>query len=87
MNEVPELAKQESWDMIIKPKSGWFYIYLDELYLYRELVYMFVRRDFASFYTMTISALKCSIFLWGGSTPMRLLRRSWMLVRLRPMQK
>jgi lipopolysaccharide transport system permease protein len=43
MNKVSEFAKEESWDMVIKPRSGWFDIHLGELYHYRDLIYMFVR--------------------------------------------
>lgn len=44
----------DSWDLIIKPKTGWFDIHLNELYRYRDLIYMFVRRDFVTFYKQTI---------------------------------
>jgi len=54
MNKMAELAQQESWDMVIKPKSGWFEFHLDELFRYRDLIYMFVRRDFVSAYKQTI---------------------------------
>ena len=45
---------EESWDMIIKPKTGWFDIDLKELWRYRDLIGMFVKRDFVSFYKQTI---------------------------------
>lgn len=51
---MAELAKKESWDLVIKPKTGWFDIHLCELYRYRDLIYMFVRRDFVTFYKQTI---------------------------------
>jgi lipopolysaccharide transport system permease protein len=54
MNKVPELTKQESWDLIIKPKSGWFEFHLGELYRYRDLIFLFVRRDLVSQYKQTI---------------------------------
>ena len=44
----------ESWDFIIKPKSGWFNIPFGEIYRYRDLVFMFVKRDFVTFYKQTI---------------------------------
>jgi len=43
-----------SWDMIIKPKTGWFDIDLKELWRYRDLIGMFVKRDFVTFYKQTI---------------------------------
>jgi lipopolysaccharide transport system permease protein len=44
----------EQWDLIIKPKNGWFDIDLKELWKYRELVFMFVHRDFVTQYKQTI---------------------------------
>jgi len=43
-----------SWDMVIKPKTGWFDIDLKELWRYRDLIGMFVKRDFVTFYKQTI---------------------------------
>jgi len=51
---MAELTKQESWDLVIKPKTGWLDIHLGELYRYRGLIYMFVKRDFVTFYKQTI---------------------------------
>ena len=45
---------KESWDMIIKPKTGWFDIDLKEIWRYRNLIGMFVKRDFVTFYKQTI---------------------------------
>ena len=44
----------QNWDFLIKPKTGWFDINLGELYRYRDLVYLFVKRDFVTFYKQTI---------------------------------
>ena len=44
----------QNWDLVIKPKSGWFDIHLGELYRYRDLIYMFVKRDYVTFYKHTI---------------------------------
>jgi lipopolysaccharide transport system permease protein len=44
----------QKWDMVIKPKTGWFDIPLGELYRYRGLIGMFVKRDFVTFYKQTI---------------------------------
>jgi lipopolysaccharide transport system permease protein len=44
----------ENWDTIIKPKSGWFDFNLREIWHYRDLVALFVRRDFTSLYKQTI---------------------------------
>lgn len=40
--------------MIIRPQRGWFDLRLGELWKYRDLVMLFVRRDFVSVYKQTI---------------------------------
>ncbi len=45
---------ENHWDMIIKPKTGWFDIDLRELWQYRDLVGMFVKRDFVTLYKQTV---------------------------------
>lgn len=42
------------WTEIIRPVSGWFDIRLDELWRYRDLIMLFVRRDFVAIYKQTI---------------------------------
>lgn len=44
----------ENWDEVIQPKRGWFDIRLNELWKYRDLLMLFVRRDFVSVYKQTI---------------------------------
>lgn len=44
----------ENWDEIIKPSSGWFDFNLREIWQYRDLVTLFVKRDFISVYKQTI---------------------------------
>lgn len=46
--------KKQKWDMVIKPKTGWFDIDFRELWQYRDLVGMFVKRDFVTMYKQTI---------------------------------
>ena len=48
-NESPE-----KWDKIIEPRSGWFDIHPGELWKYRDLIALFVWRDFVSIYKQTI---------------------------------
>jgi len=45
---------QEHWTTIIKPVSGWFSFNLAELWRYRDLIALFVRRDFTANYKQTI---------------------------------
>ena len=44
----------EKWTTVIKPKSGWFDINLKELFQYKDLITMFVKRDFKTMYKQTI---------------------------------
>lgn len=42
------------WTLVIRPKTQWFDLHLADLWRYRDLVALFVRRDFVSFYKQTI---------------------------------
>jgi lipopolysaccharide transport system permease protein len=53
VNEIMEL-QDDNWDMIIEPQRGLFELRLDELWRYKDLVMLFVRRDFVSVYKQTI---------------------------------
>lgn len=44
----------ENWDLIIKPKSRVFNIGIKQLWRYRDLLFLFVKRDFVSVYKQTI---------------------------------
>jgi lipopolysaccharide transport system permease protein len=44
----------EKWDMIIQPQRSLLDLHLGELWKYRDLVLLFVRRDFVSVYKQTI---------------------------------
>ena len=46
--------KQETFDITIVPKSGWFDIDVKETWNYRDLISLFVRRNFVSRYKQTI---------------------------------
>lgn len=45
---------QCKWDKIIRPHTGWFDIHPGELWRYRDLIGLFVWRDFVSIYKQTI---------------------------------
>jgi lipopolysaccharide transport system permease protein len=51
---VQASAEEEDWDLEIRPRSGWFELHLEDLWRYRDLVRMFVRRDFVAQYKQTI---------------------------------
>lgn len=48
----PSLSTE--WDIVIKPKAGWFDVDLNELWHYRNLIVLFVKRDFITYYKQTI---------------------------------
>jgi len=43
-----------NWDLIIRPKSGWFDLHLSDIWRYRDLTMLFVWRDFVAEYKQTI---------------------------------
>ncbi|MBQ8647721.1 MAG: ABC transporter permease [Oscillospiraceae bacterium] len=47
-------TQNETWTTVIRPKTGWFDIDLKELWQYRDLVWMFVKRNFTVLYKQTI---------------------------------
>lgn len=42
------------WDLVIRPKAGWFDLHLTDLWKHRDLIMLFVRRDFVAQYKQTI---------------------------------
>ncbi len=44
----------EEWDLVIEPKSKWYDLRLGEILRYKDLLFLFVRRDFVSLYKQTI---------------------------------
>jgi len=46
--------EQEKWDLIIQPRKRWFDLHLQDLWRYRDLISLFVKRDFVTFYKQTI---------------------------------
>ncbi len=47
-------VENEKWTEIITPRRGWFDVNLKEIWRYRDLILLFVRRDFVSVYKQTI---------------------------------
>lgn len=47
-------CRDENWDLIIRPKRHWLDLRLGELYRYRDLIQLFVWRDFVAVYKQTI---------------------------------
>lgn len=46
--------KKEHWDLVISPKTKLFDIKFGELWRYRDLLWMFVRRDYKALYKQTV---------------------------------
>jgi len=51
---TPAPLQEEDWSLIIQPQRNWLDLRLGELWTYRDLVLLFVRRDFVSVYKQTI---------------------------------
>ncbi|WP_022772779.1 ABC transporter permease [Butyrivibrio sp. AE2015] len=45
---------ESNWTKIIKPKTGWFEINIKELFRYKDLIFLFVKRNFSVQYKQTI---------------------------------
>jgi len=52
--KMQEKENSEQWTTIIQPRAEWFDINLSELWRYRDLIALFVRRDFVAFYKQTV---------------------------------
>lgn len=46
--------EEQHFDTVIQPKTGWFDLKLKEVYAYRDLIFLFVKRNFVSKYKQTI---------------------------------
>jgi len=44
----------DEWDLVIEPQRSWWDLQLDELWRYRDLIWLFVWRDFVAYYKQTI---------------------------------
>ena len=52
--EAEEWVEPEEWSLVIKPKTYWLDLHLHDLWRYRDLLFLFVKRDFVSVYKQTI---------------------------------
>ena len=46
--------EQENWSLVIKPQTKWFDLRLKEIWNYRDLIWIFVRRDIVAVYKQTV---------------------------------
>ncbi len=45
---------EENWSLVIRPQRAWWDLRLGELWRYRDLVWLFVWRDFVAYYKQTV---------------------------------
>jgi len=46
--------EKEKWDLVLQPNKQWFDLHLRDLWRYRDLTSLFIKRDFVTFYKQTI---------------------------------
>lgn len=51
---TPDNGVEENWTMVIRPQRAWWDLRLGDLWRYRDLVQLLVRRDFVAQYKQTI---------------------------------
>lgn len=44
----------EAWDLVLEPKTSWYSLGLSQILRFKDLLFLFVRRDFVSVYKQTI---------------------------------
>jgi lipopolysaccharide transport system permease protein len=54
MDETHTIIPDEEWDLILDPKKKWWDLQLQEIWHYRDLLSLFVRRDFVARFKQTI---------------------------------
>lgn len=53
-NRIESNDVMEDWDLIITPRRKWYDLQLRDVWRYRDLIMLFVRRDFVSRYKQTL---------------------------------
>jgi lipopolysaccharide transport system permease protein len=48
------LETNSEWDLVIEPQNSLFELHLNDVWRYRDLLWLLVKRDFVSFYKQTI---------------------------------
>lgn len=48
------MNNDDQWTTVLRSQSGWFDLHLKDLWEYRDLIFLFVRRDFVSVYKQTV---------------------------------
>ena len=48
------MKKVKNWDLIITSRRGWLDFKINEIWYYRDLLLLLVKRDFTTFYKQTV---------------------------------
>jgi len=51
---IRQTYNENGWDLILRPQRAWWDLQLNELWHYRDLIWLFVWRDFVASYKQTI---------------------------------
>ena len=51
---MKDTIQSEDWNLVIKGHTSLFDLKFNDVWRYRDLLWMFVKRDFVSFYKQTI---------------------------------
>lgn len=51
---IRKSSSQKEWTLEIKPSSSWFDLHLDDVWRYRDLIFLMVNRNFVTKYKQTI---------------------------------
>lgn len=51
---ISEVTPKDKWTEVIKPRVGWFELNLEEIWKYKDLLFLLVRRDFVAIYKQTV---------------------------------
>jgi lipopolysaccharide transport system permease protein len=54
MTTADNKTSLNEWDLILRPKRSWWDLRLGQLWRYRDLIWLFVWRDFVAYYKQTI---------------------------------
>ena len=54
MTNSKPLYSDQTWDLVIRPQRAWWDLHLGELWHYRDLIQLWVWRDFVAYYRQTI---------------------------------
>lgn len=54
MNNIKVEDDNEHWDLILEPRSKWYSLKLSEIIRFKDLLALFVKRDFVSIYKQTV---------------------------------